>query len=285
MVGRVKLVREHLAVSVLAGRAVDIPTFVPCFHSHDEWELTLINHGTGTRLIGDHIGAFRRGELVLLGPNLPHSWTTTPARTRLRASVVHFDASIPGLADRLPPSASLRHLLDRASYGVRFSSVPGAVHDIMAELASIDEPNAESIAQLFVVLGALGTLNPGTLATNMGIATNPEAQQRLDTVCDYILNQHPKPITLAEVAGIARMAPAAFSRFFRRNMGRTFSDYLTEVRLTAASTLLRETDSSVSTVAAQVGFANLANFNRQFRRRHDTTPRMYRRAAAGVDTG
>ena len=74
------------------------------------------------------------------------------------------------------------------------------------------------------------------------------------------------------------MSPAAFSRFFRRAMGRTFTDYLTELRVTTACTLLRESDDPITSVAEQAGFANLANFNRRFLQRKAMTPSEYRRA-------
>lgn len=280
-----KVVREHLAVTVLAGRVVDDPAFLLSLHTHPEWELTLIHKGAGTQLIGDNISSFVAGDLVLLGPDIPHSWATTPPRDHLQASVVHFGPGVIALINHLAPSAQLRKLLHAARHGLRFSSLPSHLHNTMVRLAAIPDAEPHAIAELFDLLGSLTDLTPTQLATNLDTPIDPQAQYRLDAVCDYVLNEHPAGVTLGAAAKIAHMTPAAFSRFFRRSMGRTFTDYLIDVRLATASTLLRETNTTISTIAAQAGFNNIANFNRQFRRRYHTTPGSYRRTAISVDVG
>ena len=85
-----------------------------------------------------------------------------------------------------------------------------------------------------------------------------------------------RPITLDEAAALAHLSRAAFSRFFHRTMGRTFTDYLNEVRVDAACRLLVETDLPVTAVAARCGFRNLSWFNRRFLRRKGVQPLRYR---------
>ena len=56
--------------------------FDPDWHAHSEYQLFIVLEGTGTRFIGDSIQAFKSGDLVFTGPNLPHMW---------RSDEVYFD--------------------------------------------------------------------------------------------------------------------------------------------------------------------------------------------------
>lgn len=74
------------------------------------------------------------------------------------------------------------------------------------------------------------------------------------------------------------MAPASFSRLFLRTTRKTFTRFVTEVRLGQAGRLLLESDNTVADIAFSSGFNNLAHFNRQFRRHHRCSPTQYRTA-------
>lgn len=104
------------------------------------------------------------------------------------------------------------------------------------------------------------------------------AQRRIDTVTDYVLDHHARTVDIATAAERASMAPAAFSRFFHRSTGRTFTDYVTEVRISSACALLGDSELPVTAIAERAGFRNLSNFNRQFRRHKGLTPTSYRTA-------
>ena len=93
-----------------------------------------------------------------------------------------------------------------------------------------------------------------------------------------ILKGFRENLSHSEMARQAHMAPAAFSRLFRRTTQRTFTQFIIEVRLGHACRLLSETDNTVADIALESGFDNLSHFNRQFRRHHHCSPREYRMA-------
>ncbi|MFX5668485.1 helix-turn-helix transcriptional regulator, partial [Acinetobacter baumannii] len=73
------------------------------------------------------------------------------------------------------------------------------------------------------------------------------------------------------------VSPAAFSRSFKRLVGRSFTDYVNDLRIAEVQLLLRRTDRPVTEIAAACGFPTLSNVNAHFRRRLGMSPRDYRR--------
>ena len=88
---------EHELVPVgenasFAVREFDLPRFTSPWHLHDEYELTLILSGTGKRFVGDSVSPYAVGDLVLIGPNLPHYWRSdqTGRKQRSHSIVIQF---------------------------------------------------------------------------------------------------------------------------------------------------------------------------------------------------
>jgi AraC-like DNA-binding protein len=81
-----------------------------------------------------------------------------------------------------------------------------------------------------------------------------------------------------DAARLVHVTVGAFSRWFKREIGRTFTDYVNDARCGAACDRLLRTDVSIARIADQCGFATLSNFNAQFKRRYGCTPRGFRLA-------
>jgi AraC-like DNA-binding protein len=95
-------------------------------------------------------------------------------------------------------------------------------------------------------------------------------------VYNYVRENYSKPITLEKISRIAHMSPFAFSRYFKKNCGAGFIEYLNRVRMNKACHLLRETEYQVHDIAEQCGFSSTSNFNKQFRKIEGLAPRDYR---------
>jgi AraC-like DNA-binding protein len=76
------------------------------------------------------------------------------------------------------------------------------------------------------------------------------------------------------------MTESRFSRFFRRATGNTFTDFVNHVRINRACQFLMESDRQITNIAYDVGFNNIANFNRRFLDIKGMTPREFRRQVA-----
>lgn len=254
------------------------------WHFHHAFELNLVVKGSGTRFIGDHIGGFNAGDLVLMGPELPHTWCSDPALPRRRgvyqSIAIQFGDHFIGesLLDD-PEWRHIRLLMKRAARGLNFRGKAREVaRKKILELTEISGP-----AKLSCFLGVLDTLALSGeclfLASHDFAPTLPSANEtRIDKVCTWINQHYAEKITLSEAAVLANMSVSAFSRFFKRALGKSFTDYVTELRLSHACKLILETDASISEAAFQSGFNNLSNFNRRFLERKNVSPRFFRQS-------
>jgi len=271
--GRTAVVRHH------ESRRFDFN-----WHHHPTFELTLIVRGHGTRLIGDTLTGFGPGDLVLLAPDLPHTWTSgTEHSSPVEAYFVHFERG--DLGD-WPESAMLDRLLSRSRRGTVFSGDLAEPRTLLRRAASEKRP----LKHMIHFMSALDSLaadpdggRPITSEAYAMIARSPQAssakvERRLETVHAMVSSSYPQAIDFGLVADKVGMSQAGFSRFFRRATGRTFTTYVQEVRIAEACRLLAETELSVNQIAHEVGFGSLTHFNRVFRRLKNLTPSQWRQA-------
>jgi AraC-like DNA-binding protein len=264
-------------------KRVPSPRFL--WHFHDVYELNLVVAGAGTRFVGDHIGHFEAGDVVLMGPNLPHTWcgdagSTARRRDRLyQAVAVQFADGF--LGESLPSDPEWHHVravLARAGRGISFGGATReAVRERMSDLAMRSGPaKLMAFLDILELLASAGEYQ--LLSSHDHVPVLPGAREkRIDGVCTYINAHYTEQVTHGDAAAIARMGTAGFSRFFKRTMGKTFTDYVTELRLAHACRLLIETDTAIAAIAYQSGFNNLSNFNRRFLQHKQINPRVYRR--------
>ncbi|WDR05937.1 AraC family transcriptional regulator [Devosia rhodophyticola] len=251
------------------------------WHHHPEFELTLTLNSSGQRFIGDHIDRYDDGDLVLIAPYLPHTWHSLsrldPHRPH-RALVIWFDKL---WAERLTGNyaelGGTALLLQRASTGLMFSRpISQAVRPRIEAL--FDLPPFERFLALLGILGTL-SLDGGSrpLATSGPEVVGPSAERtRLDRVLDYIHRNFAGKLSIAGLADIAALSPSGLHRSFRRQTNQSISQYLIRLRIGRACALLSSGTVPIGTIAGEVGYDSLANFNRQFKALKGLTPSQYR---------
>lgn len=249
------------------------------WHFHTEYELTLVLASTGTRHVGSSIERYRPGDLVLLGPDLPHSYVSDPDDVA-DAVVIQFrrDFLGAGFFD-LPQFGAVSELLARAALGLRFVAPPQEVTQTLKALPA-ESPAHRTVSLLTVLIG-LAADPAQTTITAPGYAPAPASatRDRIDTVCEYLQLHHTEAVTQIDIAHLAHMSPTSFSRFFHHAMGATFTDYVTQLRVESACTWLAETSAPVADVAQRSGFQNLSSFNRRFRELKQMSPTEFRRSS------
>ncbi len=252
-------------------------------NAHTECELTLAEDSPGRRFIGGSVEEFEPGDLVLIGPMLPHHYANTappPGKTAAptRLIVVKFPIDLGGKLFELPELEPVKHLLRIATGGIHFS---GEATDSARErmLKLFELTGLPGLLTLLELLGDLAKLPYRQLNQTAAIPEEFHTDQRLNQVLELLhrnLNRG-RAVTLTEAARAAHMAPPAFSKYFHDHIGKSFIGYLLKVKIDRAAALLVNSGLSVLETAYSSGFNNLSNFNRHFRKIHRCTPSQFRR--------
>ena len=251
------------------------------WHYHPQFELTLTVNARGQRYIGDHLGDFEPGDLVLLGPNLPHTWSASERIDRAQpmlAVVVWFSLEwVEQLAACFPELHSLRQLAARAGPALHFSPATSA-----RSAAKLLQLNALPVPQrlpllLDVLLALAGDAGARPLASTAQAPMPDGQQKRMASVFDFMHGHFREEIALETLARQAALSLGAFHRCFKRHAHCTPGDYLARLRIGRACQQLIESNLAIAVIAQEAGYRNLAHFNRQFRAARHVTPRAFRR--------
>ena len=251
------------------------------WHFHPEYEIVLNIKSNGTRIIGDSVELFDQYDMVLIGGKIPHSWNYYKSEKELpekHGIMVHFRQA--SLGDALLAQHELhcvRELLSQAERGIGFS-VEDARKAEKHLVQMISNKGIDKMIDFFNVLRIMCSVEKKALlcSENYKQAYDERGNKRMAEVYTYIRENYFKPVTLDKISKIARMSPFAFSRFFKKNCGAGFVEYLNRVRTNKACYLLRETDYQVHNIAIECGFGSISNFNKQFRKTEGISPRDYR---------
>ena len=312
---------EPVAASFMVKELVE-PHFDPNWHFHPHYQLFLVEEGTGMRFIGDSIKPFVPGDLVFLGPNLPHLWrndqvyfekhlasstdlsgapegyssASSPVVDQpllARGIVVYFSENF--LGDHFfakQEMMALRHLLDQARQGLEWTGSgrdlaeagmkklvgqPVGFGRILGLLTLLNELSHSPDYRVLTSPGYTNTMKTADAAdADITAPDRPDrAYRRMQLVHDYVLSHFTDDLSLDTVADMAGMTPPAFCRYFKAHANKTFSSFVSEVRIGHACKLLMNGTLSITQISFESGFHTLSNFNRQFKDITGQTPSQY----------
>lgn len=259
----------------------DYPHTVAKWHFHPEYEVHVITASSGKFFVGDFIGDFGPGNLVLTGPNLPHNWVSNlGAQQQVIARDLVLQFSRP-FAERvvgaIPELSPLQEMLDSAARGLQFPDALGAsITPSMQELAQAS--GARRVVLMMSVLEQLASclVRKPLAGPSYDLNAQRHMSSTLNQVLSCIRQNLGGNLRETDLAELACMSVSSFTRFFKRHTGCTFIQYQNGLRLNEACELLMCTELSVTEVCYRVGFNNLSNFNRQFLASKGMPPSRFR---------
>jgi len=272
-------VTEPVACEVVRGR-----DFGCVWHHHPAFEITLVRRGGTERLVGEKLTPLKPGDLVMLGPDLPHDYRNDAPnqaqRNLVEALVVQFMPQLFG--DGWLQHASMRpvqELFQRARLGLE---VTGRTRARAARHVAriVDATGLRRMTLLLELLDMLATSKDLVEIASQGFEVTPRqgAADRIGMTCGHIEKHLDSEIYLSHLAAMSGLSESGFSRLFRKSTGRTLPRYINELRISRACRLLAETDDTVAQIASACGYVTPAHFQRQFHSYQRRSPLSYRHA-------
>ncbi|MDX5583306.1 MAG: AraC family transcriptional regulator [Aureibaculum sp.] len=257
-------------------------------HYHSAFELTLILHSSGNRIVGDSVEKYKSNDLVLIGPEIYHKWDDDdlPYEKKNSAHVITIQFSKDILDQSLflkESFLSIRNLLKDSQRGLKFTKETfKTIAEKMQKLES--NKSFDGVIEFLKILHILSVSKDKKYLSCEGFISikNDEKGDRVNKMYDYILTHFSDPsLRITELASESSMSASAFGHFFKKSTNKSFTQFVVDLRLGYAIRLLLNSDHSISEIAFQSGFNNIANFNRLFKKNKFFSPKQYRQNLVG----
>jgi len=251
------------------------------WHYHEEYELHLILQTRGKVFVGDYIGHFEPGHLVLTGPRLPHNWISSdvpPEGVAQRDVVLQFsDEPLRRAAELISDLREVLPLLERARHGIEFFGMAERARERLTRIKSLH--GLKRFGEFLQFVGELADCTDYRLLSSAPLQSfeDDTSLAQISTIVGFITENFAHPLSMADLSQRVGMSESQFSRYFRRATGNNFTDFINRLRITRACELLMDTDRYITNVCYDSGFNNVANFNRRFLEIKGMTPKEFRR--------
>lgn len=255
------------------------------WHYHQEYELSFITEGSGKRIVGDSVEEFHPGDLIFIGPRIPHVWFSETShrnqhsgRTLESVYMLFNNDILPDEMTALPEFENIRKAITLSERGARITGdTLNEVSRIMLQL-----PYMSRIKRLMFFYEIMDLIGRSTsfayLASEQYMKTKFETNNtRINKIHEFLMKNYRETVDLEEVAEVVHMAPASVCRFFKSSTGLTIFEYLNKIKIDYSCKLLLNTDLSIVDISYDCGFNNLSHFNKQFRKFLGQTPSQFRK--------
>jgi len=273
-------------VQSFSARRDKVPYVNNRWHYHAEVELIYFKEGNGTQFIGDNIKRFRTGDVVLVGAHLPHYWRfddnyfNENEENHADVVVVHFSENFWGSHFlNLPENKSLKLLLEKAHRGVQIPDSDSAQIGELIESILLHE-GSRRIILLMEALIAIDKCTDHQSISSIGFRHNFEEteNERINAIYNYSLANFKRKLQMEEMAAIANISPNSFCRYFKSRTRKTYTQFITEIRVGHACKLLIEDSMNVKQICYESGFHNFASFHKHFKVITGMSPLNYQKS-------
>ena len=251
------------------------------WHYHPEYEIHLVAATSGTFYIGDHVGSFGPGQLIMTGPNLPQNWISDVQPGEIvpaRSLVIQFPEDFIEDAAAMPEMDALRSLLERSRRGLLFDDATSArVRPLMERL--VEAQGLRRLALFWEILDLLVNAPEYEVLASLSFELDLTriGDSGINRALSHLREHLTEQVEESDLAAMVGQSPSAFSRAFKRHTGNTLVRYRNQLRVDlACQMLLTDPDVKVAEICYDVGFSNLSNFNRHFLKLKGMSPSQFR---------
>jgi len=252
------------------------------WHYHPELELVYFIEGDTSAIVGQEFMEFEQGQIILLGSNLPH--VLLPDETFQSAFpdidpfglIIQFRDSFLGSEFfSSEEMKAVKSMMLMARRGISFSAE--TVRKVQTLLLQMnEEENNRKLISLLNILTILAEDHDSKLLTKEAYGYDiTHDENRMLKINEFLYKSFTEDIFIKDVASLVNMTESSFCRYFRSRTLKTFTRYLTEIRISYACKLLLKPGYNVSDACYESGFHSLSYFNRQFNAIMKISPKSY----------
>lgn len=259
----------------------DFPCEIAHWNHHPECEIHRIRATSGVAAVGDHLSEYEPGYLAMVGPDLPHNWVPNLRAGEIASEdhvVLQFQSErFVEAAESLPELAAINNLVERSRRGIAFHGETARRGGAVLESIGHQDGLARLLSML-ELLHILAMSSECSMLSSPDYVPNlePEVQEALGVVMDYVYDNITGDVRMSVAAQLVDMTEPTFSRFFKRNTGSTFVEYVRKLRVAKACELLADHALQITDICFESGYQNISNFNRRFRAEKGMPPTKYR---------
>ena len=281
------IMNERLLISESAPlnvRFYDYNHFTYPLHFHSEYEIIYIKESTGTRFVGNSITRYEAGDILLIGSNLPHFLKSDEIYhsgnndLRVKGTIIQFEKDFMYYAiNNYPHFIKIKNLLQESQRGIYFErSKAQKLQNLLEKI-----PLENGINQLLLFLETLKEMSETehrkTISTTDFVNETIYDTARIDKVISFLNKNYTRNVSLEEIASFAAMNTAAFCRYFKSKTGKSFKNYILDMRIGYACKLLLMEDIGISQLSSKCGFETISHFNKTFKKNTGYVPSLYRK--------
>ncbi|WP_145950157.1 AraC family transcriptional regulator [Paenibacillus sp. Y412MC10] len=262
-------------------------------HTHEYINLIYIVDGEGQHIYNDYRFQISKGDVFIIEPNKEHYYAACSDQT-LEVYEVQFKPEL--LRNELEALVKVNPFFDffyvepffreTVDFSLKLTLNPAEqiefrmLLDLLAEEFTQKRLGYRVMIQtkllgMFVYLSRCYER-----LDKVNILSCIDEQTIIEKVSDFIQKHYAKAITLQQISRLSGMSQSTFTHHFKKIKGMSFLQYRNRVRCNAAKSLLALSNLKIITIASEVGFEDVSNFNKTFKRIEGISPREYRKQAA-----
>ena len=252
--------------------------FYDKLHQHDEIQISFIEKGNGTLLVGDKISSYSKNDIFIIGSNLPHAFKSdkNTAEVSKMMSLFFTESSFGDSFFKLNELLEIKHFFSKSLQGLAINTNK---NEIITKFFKLKEASKLERFILFLEILKIVSVSKSEPLSNF-VYTKKYSDlegNRMRNVFDFTIENANQKISLEDIANVANMTKNAFCKYFKKRTNKTYINFLTELRIENACKLLNtEKDLSINEIAFKSGFNNISNFNRKFKEIKNVTPLKYK---------
>lgn len=249
------------------------------FHQHEEIQVSYIAEGEGTLIVGDTINHYSKGDVLVIGSNLPHVFKSEVIENvkSLMLTLFFNKDAFGKLFFDLEEMRELKSFFNRSENGFKAISHKQKLQYYFFKLK--ESSKFECFIILLKILDILSKSRYKPLSSFIYKKEYSDIEgKRMRDVMEYTMDNYQKTICLEDIAKISAMTKNAFCKYFKKRTNKTYFQFLSELRIAYTCKLLLATnDDSIAEIAYKSGFNNISNFNRQFKSVMEIVPSEYKK--------